>query len=247
MTFYLYLPRNYDPHQQYPLVLVLHGGGERALPNRSPTQNTSVLLTDEYVAIWGNGFPTNGPSVQKNWPSFIVAPQIMGGGRWVNVPASAAPYQLLAQPSQSLLMAVEIVELLQQEYTAIDSARLYVTGLSMGGFGVWEAIERWPSLFAAAVPIAGAGDPAFAARIASVPIWDFHGAKDAIVPVAGSRTMVAALRAAGGHPCYTEYAAQGHGIWEQVYGLAQNPRNPLYPWLFSQRLGGGSSAGPPCG
>lgn len=166
-----------------------------------------------------------------------MVPQVVSKNRWVNVPASQAPYQLQAQPASSLRMAVEIVELLQRQYTSIDANRLYLTGLSMGGFGVYDAIERWPTLFAAAVPISGAGDPTFAGRIAHVPLWDFHGAKDPVVPVKGSRDMIAALRAAGGTPCYTEFPTLGHSVWGQVYSLTTNANNALYPWLFAQRKG----------
>ncbi len=249
MTFYLYLPRGYDPTQSYPLVLLLHGVGESAQSNLSLEQNRDVLLTDEYASVWGPGYPNYGdPSVQDHWPCFVVVPQVVSPNRWVNVPSSKGTYQLLAQPSQSLLMAVEIVELLQRQYTSIDANRLYVTGISMGAFGVWDAIERWPSLFAAAVPVSGAGDPdpAFVARIVRISLWDFHGGDDTLVPVEGSQEMIAALQAAGGHPCYTEIPGIGHSIWGQVYGISQNPDNPLYPWLFAQRKGGSPTSPAAC-
>jgi predicted peptidase len=247
MTFYLYVPRGYDPSQSYPLVLLLHGGGERATPGQSAAQNRSVLLSQEYVAVWGPGWPTASASVQVNHPSFIVVPQVTGSNRFVNVEASNASYALAAQPAQSLSMAITIVQLLEEQSSSIDSNRLYVTGLSMGGFGVWDAIERWPSLFAAAVPVAGGGDPALAGRVAQMPTWDFHGAADTNVPVQASRLMIQALQNAGGQPCYTEYPGQPHSIWELVYGLAKTPANPLYPWLFAQNLRGSAAGSPTCG
>ncbi len=100
-------------------------------------------------------------------------------------------------------------------------------------------------MFAAAVPVSGAGDPTQVDRIAQMPLWDFHGGADTNVPVQGSREMIQALRSAGGDPCYTEYPGQSHAIWDLVYGLDNNAGNPLYPWLFAQRLG--NPASPSCG
>src|SRR6266480_5544053 len=114
-------------------------------------------------------------NVQEHWPSFIVVPQVVNSQRWVNVPASQGSYTLAAQPTDSLRMAKEIVDALQKQYLNIDSHRLYITGLSMGGYGTWDAIERWPGYFAAAAPLAGAGDPSKASRLVSLPIWAFHG------------------------------------------------------------------------
>ncbi len=197
MTFYLYVPRGYDPQKSYPLVLLLHGGGERADPQASAAQNRTNVLKQEYVRVWGPGYPSASDSVQNRWPSFVVVPQVSGSNRWVNVDASVASYSLSTQPSPSLQMAMAIVQLLRQQLgAAIDSTRLYVTGISMGAFGVWDAIERWPTVFAAAVPVSGAGDPTQVDRIAQMPLWDFHGGADTNVPVQGSREMIQALRSA---------------------------------------------------
>jgi predicted peptidase len=94
---------------------------------------------------------------------------------------------------------------------------------------VWDAIERWPDYFAAAVPVAGAGDPSHAAELAHVPIWDFHGADDTNVPVSGSRAMIQAIQSAGGSPRYTEFVGATHTIWMQVYG-----DSAMLEWLFAQ-------------
>lgn len=223
MSYYLYLPRHYNPHQSYPLILLLQGGGERGKTRYTLEQNHNVLLDTAYADVWATR------TVQAQWPSFVVVPQVMNSNRWVNVPASQGSYQLASQPSTSLRLAKEIVDTLQQQYQSIDPTRLYVTGISMGGYGVWDAIERWPSYFAAAAPVAGAGDPSQADLLTNLPIWDFHGSADTVVPVAGSRDMIQALRAAGGHPLYTEYPGAGHAIWMQVYGS-----NAFLSWLFSQ-------------
>lgn len=224
MTYYLYVPRGYNPKQSYPLVLLLHGGGERASAKSTPAQNRSLLLNDAYANVWSS------LTVQSRWPSFIVVPQVMGDNQWVNIPSTQGSYQLAPEPAVSLRLAKEIVDALQREYQGIDSNRLYITGLSMGGYGTWDAIERWPTYFAAAAPIAGAGDPAQASILTQLPIWAFHGTEDMSVPVSGSRDMIQAIRAAGGQPNYTEYPQAGHDIWMQVYTSSD-----FLSWLFSQR------------
>ena len=130
---------------------------------------------------------------------------------------------------------------LQRHFTGIDANRLYITGISLGAFGTWDAIERWPNYFAAAVPVSGAGDPSKAAVLKSMPIWAFHGSEDPTVPVSGSRDMIAAIKAAGGHPRYTELAGAPHEIWPFVYSYPYPGGTNLsyritgmYTWLFSQ-------------
>ncbi|HLH63346.1 MAG TPA: prolyl oligopeptidase family serine peptidase [Ktedonobacteraceae bacterium] len=230
MTYYLYIPAHYNAQKKYPLVLILHGGGEVAKPSATPQQNSKVLLTQFYVQTWIS------PAVQQQWPSFILVPQVMSPDRWVNVPASTGSYTMAAQPSNSLRMAKEILDMVQQQYKGIDASRLYITGLSMGGYGTWEAIERWPDYFAAAAPLSGAGDPSKAYLLVDEPIWAFHGAKDTVVPVSGSRDMIAAITQAGGHPLYTEYPDAGHGLWGP--GGVYDPKADLafFEWLFSQKL-----------
>src|SRR5665213_531661 len=112
----------------------------------------------------------------------------------------------------------------------VDSSRIYLTGLSMGGFGTWSLAAAHPERFAAIVPICGGGKPADAAKLAALPIWAFHGAKDPTVPVERSREMVAAIKAAGGNVKYTEYPEAKHDCWTETY---QNPE--LYKWLLAQK------------
>ena len=224
MTYYLHVPAGYDPTQRYPLVLLLHGGGESGVATRTLELNQAVLLSNAYVSVWTS------PAVQAEWPSFIVVPQVTWPNRWVNVPAKHGSYRLADAPDASLRMAKEIVDAVHTMYAGVDPSRLYITGLSMGGYGVWEAIERWPGYFSAAAPLAGAGDPSRAAALANLPIWAFQGADDTIVPVSGSLDMIAAIRAAGGHPHFTEFAGAGHGIWMNAYSS-----HGFMSWLFAQR------------
>ena len=116
-----------------------------------------------------------------------------------------------------------------KEYS-IDPQRIYLTGLSMGGYGTWDLLARKPDLFAAGVPVCGGGDESTAEKFAKVPVWVFHGDKDTAVPVGRSRTMVEALKKAGGHPKYTEYAGVGHNPWDKAYA---DPK--LMNWLFKQK------------
>ncbi|WP_428329856.1 hypothetical protein [Mucilaginibacter sp.] len=112
----------------------------------------------------------------------------------------------------------------------IDIKRRYVTGVSRGGYGTWEFICTHPDMFAAAIPVSGAGDPDLASKIVNMPIWAFHGAEDKNVPVSGTRDMIAAIKKAGGYPIYTEYVDGAHNIWENVIKTPD-----LLPWLFAQK------------
>jgi predicted peptidase len=156
------------------------------------------------------------------YAAYVLAPQI-DPGMWFQSSGSS-PTEAMALTIQALkhVIATE----------AVDASRVYVTGVSMGGHGTWDVLRWEPNLFAAAVPLSGAANPATAGAIKHVPIWAFHGANDTIVPVSGSRQMIAALRAAGASPNYTELAGGGHVIWNPIYA---DPSNTLYPWLFSQR------------
>jgi predicted peptidase len=112
----------------------------------------------------------------------------------------------------------------------VDKDRVYLTGLSMGGFGTWALAAAHPEKFAAIVPICGGGDPALAKRLKDLPIWVFHGAKDRVVPPERSETMVKAIRAAGGDPKLTIYPDADHDSWTRTY---DNP--DLYTWLLKHK------------
>ncbi len=225
MTYYLHIPKEDNQGQQYyPLVLLLHGGGERGQSINSPEQNRSVLVGDPYVKQWTSA------QVQDRWPSFIVVPQLMDSQQWVDVPSDQGSYRLAPQPTFALLMAKKIVDVLMQTYPDIDAGRLYITGISIGGYGVWDAIERWPDFFAAAAPVSGGGDPSGAIKLTHLPIWAFQGANDGDPPPSASRAMIAAIRAVGGHPLYTEFQQSGHDIWLQVYTSSS-----FLSWFFAQK------------
>lgn len=112
----------------------------------------------------------------------------------------------------------------------VDKDRIYLTGLSMGGYGTWSLAAYTPDRFAAVVPICGRGEPIMAKGLVHVPIWVFHGAKDPVVPLAGSERMVEALKKANGNVKFTVYPEAGHDSWTETYA---NPE--LYTWLLQQK------------
>lgn len=123
-------------------------------------------------------------------------------------------------------LILDILEKTKREYK-VDESRLYITGLSMGGYATWSLICKYPSMFAAAAPICGAGNPAEAAKIKDLPIWNFHGDKDPAVPIAKSQEMIEAVKAAGGNPKFTIYPGVGHNSWDKAYR-----EEKLYDWFL---------------
>jgi poly(3-hydroxybutyrate) depolymerase len=220
LPYRLFVPAGYDPTQKYPLVLFLHGLGGSGNDNvKQLTDQTAPLV-----------FVT--PANQALYPCFMVAPQCPAGSLYANTWAGLDWTQptntQLPDPNPPLRVALEIVDALQQEFS-LDSNRLYITGFSMGGFGVWDAVTRYPGKFAAAVPICGGGDEYTAPRIVNLAVWTFHSADDPVISVNRTRNMVAAMRAAGGSPLYTEYNGYGHFSWIPAYAEPN-----LLPWMFAQ-------------
>ena len=215
LHYRLLTPQGYDPKKSYPLVLFLHGAGERGSDNKIQL----VHGMNEFAA----------DEIMEKYPAFVIAPQCPEGKQWVDVPWSADSHMMPKDPADPLRQSLELVVTLQKEFS-IDKSRIYITGLSMGGYGVWDAIQRHPGLFAAAVPVCGGGDAAQAEKIKDVPVWAFHGAEDGAVKPKRSRDMIAALKKAGGTPKYTEYEKVGHNSWEKAYGDAK-----MYEWLFEQK------------
>lgn len=207
---------DYDTTASYPLVVFLHGSGERGNDNEAQLK-------------WGVlNFATDEALVEH--PAIIVAPQCPKGLRWSNFSGFGSKEGLRLQPEASLPMKL-VIDLIHHliKTDRVDPNRIYITGLSMGGLGTYDAIERYPNLFAAAIPVAGGGDPTKAARIVDVPIWDFHGAMDPAVDPRYSRQMIKALWKLGGHPGYTEYPNVGHFSWLAAYS---DPK--VIAWLFRQ-------------
>lgn len=215
LPYRIFKPANYDPKKKYPLILVLHGASSRGTDNRSQLANSNGPL------YWAS------PAVQSLQEAFVVAPQ--SDPRYA--PTWVRSWRPPARPDpkrpEPLEMAVSLVRELGNEFS-LDSDRLYLVGFSMGGFGAWIGASRHPDLFAAAVPIAGGGDPTHVTGT-SAKVWAFHGTTDRTVPVRRSRQMVEALKNAGATVRFTEYPGVGHEAWRLVYRESELPR-----WLFEQ-------------
>jgi predicted peptidase len=212
MRYLLFVPKDYDRQKKYPLVLWLHGGGSRG-------DDLKMLL--RYGDEHGIGYFARADN-QSKYPSFIVAPQCPQNRLWGDPDSE--------QPTAEMRLVVEILEKVQADFS-IDSRRLYVTGISLGGYGTWDIIGRRPAMFAAAVPICGGGNPSKAPLMVKTAIWAFHGDRDESVDVSESRRMITAIRNAGGEPRYTEYKGVGHNSWERAF-----TEPDLLPWMFAQRL-----------
>jgi predicted peptidase len=133
------------------------------------------------------------------------------------------------EPAEPLSLVLELMDSLPAEFH-IDRNRIYITGLSMGGFGTWDILARRPEVVAAAIPVCGNGYEPAVPAFAKIPIWVFHGGSDPLVKPEYSRKMVEAIRQAGGKPGFTEYPGVGHDSWTQTY------RNPdVLDWLFKQK------------
>lgn len=195
MDYLLYLPKDYAEKPSWPLLLFLHGAGERG----------SDL---ERVKLHG---PPKLIASGKEFPFIVVSPQCPSDRWW--------------KPDDLLVLLDEIGE----KYK-VDKDRVYVTGLSMGGFGTWGLAASAPNRFAAIVPICGGGDPSTARRLSRLPIWVFHGAKDPVVKLSSSEKMVEAIKEAGGNAKFTIYPEAGHDSWTEAYNDPE-----LFKWLLEQK------------
>lgn len=226
LPYRLYVPDSYDENKEYALLLYFHGAGRWGDDNYQHIINGGPhimqrIVNDQYLKD----------------ECIIIAPQSPENQKWVNTDWTLGTYDYAAVgKSERMVVAEEIVYKTIKDYS-IDTDRLYVSGASMGGYGTWNIIMHNPDLFAAAIPLCGAADPAAASSLMHMPIWAFHGGADDVVPVSGSRVMVKALQKAGSHNIkYTEYPGIGHSINSIAYSEPE-----LLKWLFSQKKNHGVS------
>jgi predicted peptidase len=205
-----------DTLRRYPLIIFLHGSGERGSDNEAQLK-------------WGvQNFATDENMIR--YPAIVIAPQCPLQSSWSNFTRgkTSADIKLQSNPTKPMELLIGLIHQLIKNMR-IDTNRIYITGLSMGGYGTFDAIERYPNLFAAAVPVCGGGDISKAASISHIPIWLFHGAEDPAVNTSYSIDMAKALREAGAHPGLTVYPEVGHFSWLGAYS------DPLMmDWLFRQ-------------
>ena len=221
LPYRILFPRNFDSNGKYPLILVLHGAGERGNDNQLQLVIGSRLFLQE--------------EVRNKFPSVVVFPQCPAGSFWSNVDVQtdssgnrAFHFRGDGEPTIAMDLLVKLIDDLSRR-PYIDSSCLYVGGLSMGGMGTFELLSRRPELFAAAFPICGGGDPRAVGKYAKqVSLWVFHGAKDDVVPVKHSETMVSALKKAGADVRVSVYPDVMHNSWVPAFAEPD-----LLPWLFS--------------
>ncbi|GAB4025550.1 carboxylesterase family protein [Spirosoma gilvum] len=206
LLYRLLRPEGYDSTQRYPLLVSLHGGAGYGTDNIRQLASWEIQRLTE-------------PENRKKYPAFILAPQCPRGTSWGGLP------HLVARDT----IVLDLLNALEREFS-IDPNRRYVAGHSLGGYGAWSFIGTHSGVFAAAIPLSGAGDPTLAKNMVDIAIWAFHGETDRNVPVEGCRTLIKAIQQAGGHPRYTEFAGIGHYL---------NPSLDATPgileWLFAQR------------
>ena len=210
--YVVFVPHDYKGDKAYPLILFLHGAGETGTDG---VKQTKVGL---------------GPAIkkkEKSFPFIAVFPQSQKRN-W-------------SADSNDGKRALAILAEVQKNYK-VDSKRIYLTGLSMGGYGTWSLAAKYPERWAAIAPICGgvflgkdAKDRAdklkkIAEKIKDIPCWCFHGDADKAVSVERSRELISALKEAGGQPIYTEYAGVGHNSWDRAYGTAK-----LYDWFLKHK------------
>ncbi len=197
LNYLLYLPKDYDQQESWPLVVFLHGAGERGDDLELVKKHGPPKLIDE----------------GKDFPAIIVSPQCKRGGWWQN----------------QLLELTALIDDIESKYK-VDKSRVYLTGLSMGGFGSWALAAYTPDRFAAVIPICGGGERLAAMALAKTPVWVFHGAKDPVVPLERSESMVEALKRFKGNVQFTVYPDALHDSWTETY---DNP--DVWKWLFEQQ------------
>ena len=200
--YVVFIPTDYKDDKDYPCILFLHGAGEKGTDGEKQAKvGFGKAIRDRIKDKKDCAFIAILPQAEKGWQA--------NGADAKN--------------------ALAILDAVGKDYK-VDKKRVYLTGLSMGGFGTWSLAASHPDRWAAMVPVCGGGDPKTADRIKDIPCWCFHGDADDAVPVDRSRTMMQALWAAGGHPNYTEYPGVGHNSWDKAYATAD-----LYEWLLKHQ------------
>ena len=195
--YIVFVPPAYKADKDYPVILFLHGAGSTG---------------DDGEKQVKGGLAKAIRDKKKDFPFIVVFPQAHQKG-W-------------GAKGESAKRALAILDEVMKDYKT-DKKRVYLTGLSMSGFGTWSLAAAFPERWAAIAPICGGGDPKTAAKIKDIPCWCFHGDADPTVKVERSREMIKALKDAGGSPRYDEYPGVNHNSWDKAYATAE-----LYTWFL---------------
>ena len=206
LNYRILKPLNYNPNEQYPVHLFLHGSGERGNDNSSQlTHGGKLFLKKEN---------------REKYNSWVIFPQCSENDRWPSLSSDQWNNSFnnkISKPNKSLGLVIKLMdEFIEKKQ--VDKQRIYVSGLSMGGMGAFEILFRRPDMFAAATPICGNGIPQLAKLYAEkVPLWIFHGSDDNVVSPKYSLAMAKAIIEAGGSPKMTLYENTGHGSWNNAF------------------------------
>lgn len=224
LRYRILYPKQYDLHKKYPLVVFLHGSGERGDDNEKQLSHGGDLFLQD--------------SNREKFPALVVFPQCPADSAWAAFQVYQGSdslrhfrFSLHTPPGTAMRLTVKLIgELVAGGQ--VDTKRIYLGGLSLGGFGTFDMLWRYPGLFAAAFPICGAGNPA-AVKLYNrrTAVWIFHGAKDPVVPYVNSKQMYAAMRKRGMQVKYTLYPDAEHDSWDSAFS-----EKDLLPWLFSKHL-----------
>jgi predicted peptidase len=221
LRYRMLAPLNYDIHKSYPLVIFLHGSGERGSDNAAQLKHGGSLFLKD--------------SLRREYPAFVIFPQCPSDSSWAPLHLkrdSSGKVTGLAflendrQPTPGQLVKSLVDSLLSTH--KINSKKVYIGGLSLGGMGTFDMLARYPKVWAAGFPICGAGNAENAKKFAKVPVWIFHGGADPVVPVTFSQDYYKALKAVHADVQYTEYPGVGHNSWNNVFA-----EPGLLKWLFS--------------
>ena len=214
LSYRLLFP-DYSKDIKYPLVIFLHGSGERGNDNDAQLKwGVMNFASDQMMSMY---------------PCFVIAPQCPANERWSKWGSDSKSWNKFDPIStKPMKLTLELIDDIIQKFP-IDKNRIYITGLSMGGMGTFDLITRKPELFAAALPVCGAGDITMADRFKNIPVWIVHGSNDPAVDVKNSYNMANALVAAGANPGLTIYPEVGHFSWLQAYS-----DQLIMQWLFRQ-------------
>jgi predicted peptidase len=209
LPYRILYPANYDKNKKYPLLLFLHGAGERGKDNEKQLGHGAKLFITE--------------ESRKSFPAIIILPQCPEESFWAvtKIDRNTQPFKIEfdynARPNWPLVAANELVKKVMNE-EGVDRSKVYITGLSMGGMGTFESVYRYPDLYAAALPICGGGDVKnYDKRVAKTAFWVFHGAADAVVNVKLSQEMVGKLKSLKAEVKYSEYPGVNHNSWDNAF------------------------------
>lgn len=221
LPYRILYPKNFDSAKRYPLVLFLHGAGERGNDNAKQLTHGATLFAAD--------------STMEHFPAIVVFPQCPTDSYWANVDVVTNPdgsrsftFPSKGKPTPPMAAVLALMDSLVNSEN-VDKVKVYVGGLSMGGMGTFELLARRPKMFAAAFPICGGGSPKNVNRYAKrVKLWVFHGEADNVVPLNHSQEMVDAIKRAKGDVRFSVYPGVGHNSWDNAFAEPD-----LLPWLFS--------------